>query len=197
MLVTQAKPIWTTRSASGAAWFDMDQSAETAAEYQDCLTLRGGIMKVLGLQRFSLKLGQPLRRHARACRGHPRLAFWPAAAKKDVDGRDKPGHDVERGDPKRRESAVRLLVRIAVVALLGLASVTWHESARAAPFSDRDLQAKLQYCKTCHGVYGQGYHGAFPIPRLAGQKPNTSRINYGPSSSGGERTVSCSRSRMS
>jgi hypothetical protein len=29
-------------------------------------------------------------------RGHPRLAFWRAAAKKDVDGRDKPGHDVER-----------------------------------------------------------------------------------------------------
>jgi uncharacterized caspase-like protein len=48
------------------------------------------------LQRFSLKLSQPLRRHARACRGHPRLAFWRAAAKKDVDGRDKPGHDVER-----------------------------------------------------------------------------------------------------
>jgi len=52
-------------------------------------------MRPSGLQRFSLKLSQPLRRHARACRGHPRLAFWRAAAKKDVDGRDKPGHDVE------------------------------------------------------------------------------------------------------
>ncbi|AUC95877.1 hypothetical protein CWS35_17735 [Bradyrhizobium sp. SK17] len=29
-------------------------------------------------------------RHARACPGHPRLHFL---AKKDVDGRDKPGHD--------------------------------------------------------------------------------------------------------
>jgi hypothetical protein len=28
--------------------------------------------------------------------GHPRLAFRRAAGKKDVDGRDKPGHDVER-----------------------------------------------------------------------------------------------------
>jgi len=34
-------------------------------------------------------------RHARACRGHPRLAF-NAASKKGVDGRDRPGHDVER-----------------------------------------------------------------------------------------------------
>ena len=30
-------------------------------------------------------------RHARACPGHPRLVS--GAAKKDVDGRDKPGHD--------------------------------------------------------------------------------------------------------
>jgi hypothetical protein len=30
-----------------------------------------------------------IRRHARACRGHPRLS----SDRKDVDGRDKPGHD--------------------------------------------------------------------------------------------------------
>jgi cytochrome c553 len=34
-----------------------------------------------------------------------------------------------------------------------------------------DLQAKLQYCKTCHGLSGQGYRGYFPMPRLAGQQP--------------------------
>ncbi len=34
-----------------------------------------------------------------------------------------------------------------------------------------ELQAKLAYCKTCHGQSGQGYHGYFPIPRLAGQQP--------------------------
>ena len=33
-------------------------------------------------------------RHARACRGHPRLFLIPN--KKGVDGRDKPGHDTER-----------------------------------------------------------------------------------------------------
>ena len=34
-----------------------------------------------------------------------------------------------------------------------------------------ELQAKVQYCKTCHGLSGQGYHGYFPMPRLAGQQP--------------------------
>jgi cytochrome c553 len=34
-----------------------------------------------------------------------------------------------------------------------------------------DLGAKLLYCKTCHGLSGQGYHGYFPMPRLAGQQP--------------------------
>jgi cytochrome c553 len=33
-----------------------------------------------------------------------------------------------------------------------------------------DVQAKLSYCKDCHGVAAQGYRGYFPIPRLAGQQ---------------------------
>jgi cytochrome c553 len=41
---------------------------------------------------------------------------------------------------------------------------------RAADVSTRDLQAKIQYCKTCHGLSGQGFRGAIPIPRLAGQQ---------------------------
>jgi cytochrome c553 len=34
-----------------------------------------------------------------------------------------------------------------------------------------DFQAKVTYCKTCHGLSGQGYHGFYPMPRLAGQQP--------------------------
>jgi cytochrome c553 len=34
-----------------------------------------------------------------------------------------------------------------------------------------DVQAKLAYCKTCHGLSGQGYHGYYAMPRLAGQQP--------------------------
>jgi hypothetical protein len=35
-------------------------------------------------------------RHARPCAGHPRLASFYFLFKKDMDGRVKPGHDVER-----------------------------------------------------------------------------------------------------
>ncbi len=34
-----------------------------------------------------------------------------------------------------------------------------------------DIQAKIEYCKNCHGPSGQGYRGYYPIPRLAGQQP--------------------------
>ena len=33
----------------------------------------------------------------------------------------------------------------------------------------QDLEAKIHYCKDCHGQSGQGFSGAHPIPRLAGQ----------------------------
>jgi cytochrome c553 len=33
------------------------------------------------------------------------------------------------------------------------------------------FEAKLEYCKTCHGLSAQGYRGWFPMPRLAGQQP--------------------------
>jgi cytochrome c553 len=37
--------------------------------------------------------------------------------------------------------------------------------------SSKDFEAKIQYCKTCHGLSGQGFRGAYPMPRLAGQQP--------------------------
>src|SRR5580704_12774125 len=36
--------------------------------------------------------------------------------------------------------------------------------------SQQELQAKIDYCKTCHGLTGQGYRGFYPMPRLAGQQ---------------------------
>jgi cytochrome c553 len=41
----------------------------------------------------------------------------------------------------------------------------------ASVTSAQELKAKTDYCKTCHGVSGQGFRGAFPMPRLAGQQP--------------------------
>ena len=37
--------------------------------------------------------------------------------------------------------------------------------------STQEIRAKTDYCKTCHGVAGQGFRGSFPMPRLAGQQP--------------------------
>jgi cytochrome c553 len=34
----------------------------------------------------------------------------------------------------------------------------------------QEVQAKLTYCENCHGVSAQGFHGYYPIPRLAGQQ---------------------------
>jgi cytochrome c553 len=41
----------------------------------------------------------------------------------------------------------------------------------ASTVSAQELKSKTDYCKTCHGVSGQGFRGAFPMPRLAGQQP--------------------------
>src|SRR6516225_6410013 len=59
----------------------------------------------------------------------------------------------------------------AVVFLIVLASANRAGNTAAANVSDHDLQAKLSYCETCHGQSGRGFHGYYPIPRLAGQQP--------------------------
>jgi cytochrome c553 len=66
----------------------------------------------------------------------------------------------------------RLRSALHVAMITGVLSLTTHaQDIRRGAVSNQDLQAKLAYCKTCHGSSGQGYHGAFPIPRLAGQQP--------------------------
>src|SRR6516165_6192667 len=45
------------------------------------------------------------------------------------------------------------------------------DDRREAVFPNQSFQAKLEYCKTCHGLSGQGYYGYFARPRLAGQQP--------------------------
>ena len=43
------------------------------------------------------------------------------------------------------------------------------DDKQAPASSNQNVQAKIRYCQDCHGSSGQGYRGAFPIPRLAGQ----------------------------
>src|ERR1700693_1881872 len=64
--------------------------------------------------------------------------------------------------------AVRL--RWALALAVSVAVFSGAARSQDVPLSTADLQAKLTYCKTCHGLSGQGYHGFFPIPRLAGQQ---------------------------
>lgn len=45
------------------------------------------------------------------------------------------------------------------------------EERVAASVAPQALKAKTDYCKTCHGIDGQGFRGSFPMPRLAGQQP--------------------------
>ena len=50
-------------------------------------------------------------------------------------------------------------------------SVAGHAEDKGNAVPRQELEAKIAYCKTCHGVSGQGFRGAFPMPRLAGQQP--------------------------
>ena len=42
--------------------------------------------------------------------------------------------------------------------------------AGGAHAGERGLAGKIEYCKTCHGIAGQGYLGYYAMPRLAGQQ---------------------------
>lgn len=56
----------------------------------------------------------------------------------------------------------------AAILVVGLAAAA---HAQDRDFSKAEFDAKVAYCKTCHGVSGQGFRGSFPMPRLAGQQP--------------------------
>jgi cytochrome c553 len=62
---------------------------------------------------------------------------------------------------------LRLALQTALLAL-ALSGAAHAESEHAA--ARGGVQAKLSYCKDCHGVSAQGFRGYFPIPRLAGQQ---------------------------
>ena len=65
-------------------------------------------------------------------------------------------------------AAVLLHAATFTFVLAGTASA---EPADKAAVSPRELQGKIAYCENCHGVSAQGFHGYYPIPRLAGQQP--------------------------
>jgi cytochrome c553 len=74
------------------------------------------------------------------------------------------------GRGSRTAKATGLRLALLTAALTMVSSVSASAQERMAP-ARGGLEAKLEYCKTCHGLSGQGYLGYFPMPRLAGQQP--------------------------
>jgi cytochrome c553 len=69
---------------------------------------------------------------------------------------------------------LRLALTIATAAALAFLMLAFSAASRAAgrhraAHSPGYVEAKIEYCKDCHGLSGQGYRGFSPIPRLAGQ----------------------------
>ena len=66
---------------------------------------------------------------------------------------------------------MRLRVILLIAIFAAAASIAASAQEGAGTVSQGELKAKTDYCKTCHGVSGQGFRGSFPMPRLAGQQP--------------------------
>ncbi len=76
----------------------------------------------------------------------------------------------------RRRSCIRLVKARAVwcsvvFAAFAVTGATYAKDSDKAAVPERELQAKIAYCENCHGVSARGFHGFYPIPRLAGQQP--------------------------
>jgi len=57
------------------------------------------------------------------------------------------------------------------ILVMAIATALRADAQESITVSKQALQAKIEYCKTCHGRSGEGFRGAFPMPRLAGQQP--------------------------
>ena len=75
-----------------------------------------------------------------------------------------------RAPQQKGRSGFRMPAGIAL--MLSAASLVLFFASPAAAqnnVSKSESDAKLRYCEVCHGVSAQGFHGYYPIPRLAGQ----------------------------
>ena len=66
--------------------------------------------------------------------------------------------------------SLKCLSHAAILATAFAAASRAEESATDNP-AKQQIEAKFDYCRTCHGVSGQGFRGYYPMPRLAGQQP--------------------------
>src|SRR5579864_1062194 len=75
----------------------------------------------------------------------------------------RPPHRQSRWAFRSPARAALILAAAAVPLLLASPAATQDNVSKA------EADAKLRYCEVCHGVSAQGFHGYYPIPRLAGQ----------------------------
>jgi len=68
---------------------------------------------------------------------------------------------------KLENGALRVCLTVTILTFVLVSAV----SAQHRISLSGDIQAKISYCKDCHGVSAQGFNGYYPIPRLAGQQP--------------------------
>jgi cytochrome c553 len=68
----------------------------------------------------------------------------------------------------RRQIMKSTCLRLVLPAVL-LAAVLPAASHAEGEGDKTTVEAKIRYCKDCHGQQGQGFLGAYPVPRLAGQ----------------------------
>jgi cytochrome c553 len=80
------------------------------------------------------------------------------------------GLSLNEGRRRRPAKVVGQLALQTTVLAVVFTTTSLAEHASTAAVSKHDLQAKIDYCETCHGVSGRGFHGYYPIPRLAGQQ---------------------------
>jgi len=59
----------------------------------------------------------------------------------------------------------------AAAVFVALCATSQAQEKSKGDLSQAELKAKIDYCKTCHGLQGQGFRGSYPMPRLAGQQP--------------------------
>jgi len=74
-----------------------------------------------------------------------------------------------RGDRAVWLAAAQLALPSAIIAG-ALVTAPRAEETKAAEVPKQELIAKITYCENCHGVSARGFHGFYPIPRLAGQQ---------------------------
>jgi cytochrome c553 len=59
----------------------------------------------------------------------------------------------------------------AVLIALAFTATGWARQRVWRVAAESGFEGKADYCRTCHGLSGEGYRGYYPMPRLAGQQP--------------------------